>query len=159
MENVEVRAAGQQILTVDGLNIGAGEHVAIVGSSGGGLVNNDGDVGHVRAIEHMLLARYPHLDAGVDFLCGAALNHDTVDYSTSVCLGLQQAGHDDRMELPDMASVELVAHEVKVCLRNKVTILAGPQSLARKSREVHEAGDDLGFLHTIVSQEHGKVAE
>jgi ATP-binding cassette subfamily B protein len=36
MERVEVRAAGQQILSVDQLDIPAGAHVAIVGSSGGG---------------------------------------------------------------------------------------------------------------------------
>jgi ATP-binding cassette subfamily B protein len=36
LEAVEVRAGGQQILTVDALAIPAGAHVAIVGSSGGG---------------------------------------------------------------------------------------------------------------------------
>jgi ATP-binding cassette subfamily B protein len=36
LEEVTVQAAGQQILTVDGLSIGAGEHVAIVGVSGSG---------------------------------------------------------------------------------------------------------------------------
>ena len=36
LEDVEVRAAGQQILEIGTLEIAAGEHVAIVGSSGGG---------------------------------------------------------------------------------------------------------------------------
>jgi ATP-binding cassette subfamily B protein len=36
LENVHVRAAGQQILELETLDLGAGEHVAIVGSSGGG---------------------------------------------------------------------------------------------------------------------------